>query len=116
MLEIRPDQMQMFLDRARRTFQDRVLTYLRTTHKDQTSPMPDDELSALTQRLTTAAATYGIQTEAPVVQFIEIGLVFGEDFHNSGQFPAAESILTGEGDGTSKMQALREAAGKGFQP
>ena len=114
MLEIRPDQMQMFLDRARRTFQDRLLTYLRSTHKDRTGTMEDDALQALIQRLTAAAATYGILTEAPVVQFIELALVFGEDFHDSGQYPAAERILTGEGDGAAKMQALREAAAQGF--
>ncbi len=112
MLDIRPDQMQMFADRAKRTFQDRVLTYLKTQHGERLQDLDDKQATERIRQLSAAAEKYGINTEAPVVQFIELALVYGDDFHDCGQYPQAESILNGAADGPAKMAALCELASR----
>lgn len=113
MITIRPDQMQMFAERRRTTFTQRVAAYLRE-HTPEAKDLPPPELTVLIQRQTAAAALYDIKTEAAVVQFIEIGLTFGEEFHSTGEFPAAERILASELDGPLKMQELLALAKKGL--
>jgi len=105
--------MQMFAERRRSSFVRRVADFLRD-NDPEAAEMPPAEIEALVQRQTAAAASYDINTEAAVVQFIEIGLVFGEEFHSSGEFPAAEQILASELDGTLKMQELLALAETGM--
>ncbi|HEY3897613.1 MAG TPA: hypothetical protein VGM54_03315 [Chthoniobacter sp.] len=115
MIEIRADQMSLFAARERETFVRRVMTYLRTQHEERLREFDDAQLQALVGRQISAAATYGIGAEADVVLFIEMSLAFGNDFHCSWRYPAAERILNSSGDGTSKMQALLTAAQSGFE-
>jgi hypothetical protein len=110
MLQIRPDQLQMFLDHARGGFVARVVQFLRK----QRSEHVNDETPSMVQRQMAAAEGYGIRTEASVVKFIELCAVFGEDFHDSGRFPLAERILTQQADGTVKVEELCEAAERNF--
>jgi hypothetical protein len=110
MLQIRPDQLQMFLDHARGGFVARVVTYL----KQHRSEHVKDDTGAMVLRQMAAAEGYGIRTESSVVKFIELCAVFGEDFHDSGKFPLAERILTQQAEGTVKVEELCEAAERDF--
>lgn len=111
MLEIRPDQMQMFLDHAREGFVTRVVNYLKMHRAEHLKEDP----AAMVRRQIAAAEGYGIRTEAAVVKFTELCAVFGEDFHDSGRFPEAERILTQEADGAVKIEELSEAAERDFR-
>lgn len=115
MIEIRPDQMQMFLEHVRSTFVTRVAVYLKAHRREWVQELGKSELEALIRRQVVVAEGYGITTEVPVVQFIEVGLAYGEEFHSSGQYPEAERILTQEIDGQLKGQQLQEAARQAFQ-
>lgn len=106
--------MQMFLEQVRSTFVSRVAAYLRAHHRGWVQDMGNSELNALVRRQISAAENYGITTEAPVVQFIEVGLAYGEQFHCSGQYPDAEQILTQDLDGIVKVQRLVGLAAKGL--
>jgi len=110
MLQIRPDQLQMFLDHARGGFVARVTAYL----KQHRGEHVNDGTLAMVQRQMAAAEGYGIRTEAAVVKFIELCAVFGEDFHDSGKYPLVERILTQRADGTVKVEELCEAAERDF--
>ena len=110
MIQIRPDQLQMFLDHARGGFVARVITYLRQHRAEHIK----DDTASMVQRQMAAAEGYGIRTEAAVVKFIELCVVFGEDFHDSGKYPVAERILTQQADGTVKVEELCEAAERDF--
>lgn len=116
MIEIRPDQIQMFLDRVRTTFAARTAAYLKANRRDWVKGLNASALEALIRRQIAAADRYGIQMEAAVVQFVEIGLAFGEDFHSSGRYPEAERILLQGVDAAVKMQELQSAAAQGFEP
>jgi hypothetical protein len=115
MIDIRPDQIQLFLEKVRKTFAGRVATFLKANHGDALATLPADSLEGMIRRQIAAAEGYGLVTEAAVVEFIEIGLAFGEDFHSSGKFPEAERVLTQELDPPVKIQQLREAAGRKFE-
>lgn len=116
MLQIRPDQMQVFLDYVRESFVARVVQYLRSAQAAAVAAMADEDLRAFVRRQIDAAEGYGITSEAPVVKFIEIALAFGEDFHRSGQWPEAERILTEQTDPLTRIEALCEAARRNFAP
>lgn len=115
MIEIRPDQMQMFLEHVRSTFVTRVAAYLRAHRAEWVRELGKSELEALIRRQVVVAEGYGIATEVPVVQFIEVGLAYGEEFYSSGQYPEAEAILSQDIDGQIKGLQLQEAARNGFQ-
>lgn len=114
MIEIRPDQMQMFLEYVRSTFVTRVAAYLRAQHRAWVQALENKDLHDLIRRQVQAAEGYGIATEVPVVQFIEMGLAYGEDFHSSGQYPEVERILTQDLDGMQKSQQLQELVKSGL--
>lgn len=110
MLEIRQDQMQMFLDHAREAFVGRVVKYLKQHRAEHVK----NDVTAMVRRQIAAAEGYGIRTEAAVVKFTELCAVFGEDFHDSGKYPEAERILTQQADGAVKIEELCQAAERDF--
>lgn len=116
MIDIRPDQIQMFLEKVRSTFVGRVTAYLKANHRQWVDAMQPQDLEALIRRQVSAAEGYGITTESSVVQFIETGLAYGEDFHSSGKYPEAERILLQNVEGTLKAQQLVAAAKQGLTP
>jgi hypothetical protein len=114
MIEIRPDQMEVFNARARASFLQRVLVYLREAHGSALSEISDEDLCERVRLQIGAASSYGVRTEAAVVQFIEMCFAFGDDFHSSPSYPEAERILASNSDGTRKMADLLAAARNGF--
>jgi hypothetical protein len=110
MITIRPDQMHVFGELDRSTFLRRVVAYLRRMHGDTLAHLPDEALRASAESQVRSALAYGISTEAPVVQFVELGLCYGADFHSSLEFPEAEPILMSRADPVSKARDLTAAA------
>jgi hypothetical protein len=114
MIEIRPDQMEVFDSRQAEAFLQRALAFLRETHGNSLREMTNEELRERLPRQIATAASYGIRTEAAVMQFIEISLAFGDDFHSSPDCPLAERILSAKTDGAVKVSELLAAAESGF--
>jgi len=111
MIEIRPDQMQVFHEKVRAAYADRVCVYLRKKRQEWVSAHDDKALDALVRRQIIAAESFGIASEAGAVRFIEIGLALGEDFYSSGAHPEAERVLLQAGlDADSKLRQLEEIA------
>jgi hypothetical protein len=110
MLEIRQDQMQLFLDHARNGFVGRVVAYLKLHRAEHAQ----GDVAAMVRRQIAAAEGYGIRSEAAVVKFTELCAVFGEDFHESGKYPEVERILAQQTDGAVKIEELCEAAERDF--
>lgn len=112
MIEIRPDQMQIFQDQVRSTFVKRARRYLRDKRGEWVGQTNDEALEALIRSQVIAAESFGIATEAGVIRFIEAGLILGVDFYSSGQYPDAERILHRAGvDQDTKLKQLEELAG-----
>jgi hypothetical protein len=113
MIEVRPDQMQVFHEKVRAAYVMRVCGYLREKRRDWVSPMTDEALDNLIRRQVVAAESFGIASEAVVVRFIEVGFPLGHDFYSSGRYPQAERILLQAGlDPDKKLQQLEDIARK----
>lgn len=111
MIDIRPDQMQIFHEKVRAAYVQRVCSYLRQKRAVWVAGHDDAALDALVRRQIIAAESFGIASETGAVRFIEIGLVLGEDFYSSGSHPEAERILLEVGlDADGKLQQLEEIA------
>lgn len=113
MIEIRPDQMQVFQDKVRAAYVKRVRVYLRSVRREWVAKQSDASLDALVRRQVIAAESFGVSTETGIVRFIEVGLALGEDFYRSGQHPEAERVLMHAGmDADKKLQHLEEITSK----
>lgn len=111
MIEVRPDQLQIFRDKVRATYVKRVCTYLLEKRGEWVSKLQKDDLDALVRRQVLVAESFGIASETGVVRFIEVALILGEDFVSSGKYPEAERILLQANmDAELKMQSLEEIA------
>lgn len=110
MIEVRPDQIQVFQDKVRAAYVKRVRGYLREKRRESVAGLNDEELDALVRRQVIAAESFGIASETGVVRFIEVGLALGgEDFHSSGKHPAAERVLMHAGIAADKKLEQLEA-------
>lgn len=114
MIEVRPDQIQVFQDKVRAAYVRRVRGYLREKRRESVASLNDEGLDALVRRQVIAAESFGIASETGVVRFIEVGLALGgEDFYSSGRHPAAERVLMHAGMvPEKKLQQLEELAAK----
>lgn len=113
MIEVRPDQMQIFHEKVRGAYVQRVCAYLRKKRRDWVSALDDAALDGLVRRQVIASESFGIASEAGAVRFIEIGLALGEDFYSSGAHPEAERVLLqAKLDADKKLQQLEEIATK----
>lgn len=111
MIEIRPDQVQVFHEKVRATYVKRVRIYLRKKRAEWVRPLDDEALEALIRRQVLAAESFGIISETGTVRFLEVGLVLGEDFFSSGKHPSAERVLLQTGlPADKKLQQLEELA------
>lgn len=116
MLELRSDQMQVFVDYVRTSFVVRMVKYIRENHHEVVAAEPEGELRAFVERQIANAENYGVTAEAQVAKFIEMAMAYGEDFHNSGAYPEAERILLEEVDDLTKVEMLFASALRGFEP
>lgn len=113
MIEVRPDQLQVFQEKVRAAYVRRVRGYLREKRSTWVTGLSDPELDALVRRQVIAAESFGIGTETGAVRFIEVGLALGEDFYSSGKQPVAERVLLHAGmSADKKLQQLEEIASK----
>jgi len=115
MIEIRPDQMEVFATLAQASFVRRATAYLREAHGEALRGITAPELTDRIQRQMGIAAGYEVSGEADVMQFVEVSLVFGDDFHCSSRYPAAERVLATKADGATKMRHLLAAAQTEFK-
>lgn len=90
MLIIRREQMTIFENRAHRDFQQRLLTFLRTTLPEATVLVEDNVLCARIDDSQRRAAKYGIVTDASVAQFVCLTFVAGPAFD---ELPEVQSYL-----------------------
>ncbi len=113
MIEIRPDQLQIFQDRVRGAYVKRVRKYLREKRTEWVHPLTDCEIDNLVRRQVIAAESFGIASETGVVRFIEVGLILGEDFFSSGKYPEIErTLLISKLDPEEKIQRIEDIAAK----
>lgn len=109
MLTIRKEQMQVFEERMRRQFEDRMVKDLGTKFPDQTKTMAEDGLRSLIDAGIEKAKHYGITAEEDVQAFLEYMLIYSPDFDTDPETSWAGEILCREDIiGRLKMRRLKE--------
>ena len=104
---IRQEQMQVFSDHMRRSFQSRMAAHLRQALPGQTSGISEADLRATIAAGIDRAAGYDVTRQADVQIFLEYVIWYGLDFDTAPQTEWAGRILRDKSrNGAEKMYAL----------
>jgi hypothetical protein len=107
MLVIRDEQMEALRQYMLRSFQNRMVSHLRTDFPEETSEMSDEELQTLVQTGMDKAESYGIVYEDDIQRFLDYMLIHGPDFDQDDSHPEVQAILRDEEmDGEEKMDEI----------
>lgn len=93
MLRIRKEQMEVFEKYATSVFNNKMISYLRNAHPEQTSATSDEDLIALVESGSDKADSYGIVEDDDVQRFLGCMLVYGCDFDTDRDRPEVQQIL-----------------------
>ena len=117
MLKIRRDQDAAMLAEVRLNFEDRVHAYV-TEHWSEWAQSAGEEPTREFIRSTIdRAESHGVTIEADVVKYLEVAILLGGGFDESGAYPWAQRILRSrETDATIKVTQLRHWALKELEP
>lgn len=80
MLRIRKEQMEVLGQMVLRQFERRVVAYLMQQYPEEAKRRGEEGLLALVRRSRDRARTYELDSEAAVVAWVELSLIYGEDF------------------------------------
>lgn len=105
-ITIRPEQLAALERAAARAFENRLIAHLLAMYPERLEDLEDEELRALCRSGLEAARRYGIRTAYDLSRYLEYVVYFGAGFD---RLPWANAILTGEGSGRLKMDAIDAA-------
>jgi len=107
LLIIREDQMKVLSEDAGRRYESRVLDHLRRCFPAQAENLGEEHLRHTIRSGVGKAGAYGIECEREVSMYIDLMVLFGEDFDTDAAYPGARSILQNQAlDQQTKMQRL----------
>jgi len=93
MLLIRPEQMKVFSALQSERLDVKLRSYLESNYPDQVKQLPPGGLEAFLKRGHTKASALGFLIEADHARWIELMLIYGEDFGTTEKYPWAKEIL-----------------------
>ena|SRR5215203_6777882 len=93
MFKIRNEQMEVFSDAVRQSFEDRMVTHLNRFFPAQCEALGENEVRLVIRYGTRRAAEYDAKAERSVCKYIDIMFAFGRDFDRNPDFPWAKRIL-----------------------
>lgn len=100
---IRPEQLHCFDLNARAVFHRRLAAFIRKESPAETETLNDTTLNALICEQERRAATYGVETEAGIAQWLCFSLVAGPRFDET---PDVKSYLEDAGSGLSTEEKV----------
>jgi hypothetical protein len=93
MLKIRKEQMDVLEKYMIDVFNSRMVSHLRNTYPEETSAIPDEELTALVKSGSEKAESYGIVEDDDIQGFLGCMLIHGSDFDTDSAHPQVQEIL-----------------------
>jgi hypothetical protein len=106
-MKIRYEQMQALNDYMNTSFLKRAAVHLRQEHPRQTNSMSDTDLHRLVNAGSDRAAAYGLMRENEIVSFLELLILFGEDFDTRTKW-APPILHNPDLSPPEKVEALQE--------
>jgi ADP-heptose:LPS heptosyltransferase len=110
MLIIRRQQLAVFSQVEVRKFEDWMLVHLKKFFPAQCAAAGDEEIRKLVRHGVDRAGRYGIKSRADVCKYIDLMIVFGQNFDTDKRHRWAREILTGRGGSEVKMKSLLRTA------
>ena len=93
MLSIRKEQMAVFREPAIEAFVDKMVVHLNKCFPDKCNAMDEPKLRELVKYGIQRAASYKISSERDVCKYVDLMMVFGQDFDQDLKLPWAAEIL-----------------------
>jgi hypothetical protein len=107
MLIIRKGQMDVFEKHMIDAFNNRMVSHLRNTYPEETSVIPDEDLSAMVKSGSEKAESYGIVEDDDIQRFLGYMLTYGSDFDTDSAHPEVQEILADARlDGEEKIDVI----------
>jgi hypothetical protein len=105
MLTIRQEQLDALAASLSRRANVALAGYARRRFPVELGAAPEDELVALADRVRATAMSYGLELENDIATFLDLTVMYGDDFHRSRW---AAKVLADEAvHGPDKMESLR---------
>jgi hypothetical protein len=105
MFTVRNQQVETLTVSLREQSNARLAVYAKERFPRKFAHSPGEDLSALARRVRKTANLYGIERENDVATFLDLTVMYGDDFHHA---PWATSVLSNEAmHGPDKMAMLR---------
>lgn len=116
MLTIRKAQMAVFGPLGRKAFEERALAHIKKVFPERFEALGEPKLREIIQYGTQRAAAYRIISERDVCKYIDVIILYGQDFDKDSHLPWASSILQNRGlrDSAVKADRLWRAAKREF--
>jgi hypothetical protein len=92
-LEVRPDQMRVFEEAARRRFEDEMVVHSQEFSPKLCEVLGEAQLRVALRQAIERASLYGFTFRGPIRLYIELMFLCGSDFDSDPQYPAAAAIL-----------------------
>ncbi len=108
MIAIRPEQSSAFDAYMRENFITRMAGHLRRSFPRQCDGVSEAELRARIGRAMDRAAVYEIRKERDIARFLDVGMIFGENFDT--EMPWAAERLAGSTDPSVRMKLTFDEA------
>ncbi len=93
MFTVRKQHLAAFEQAALEQFEDTMLAHLRETFSEECATLDEPALIKLIHLGIDRAATYGIEAEDDVCLYIDLMMLFGQDFDRDPGLPWARAIL-----------------------
>ncbi len=110
MLTIRQAQLAVLSQLEVRKFEDWMVSHLHKFFPKQCATLGERQLREWIQHGIRRAAYYGLRAKNDVCKYIDLMIVFGQDFDTDKRNRWASEILGRRGDPGAKMQVLFTAA------
>jgi hypothetical protein len=108
MLRIRPDQMTVFEETARRQFEEEMLAHSKQFAAPLSELLGDEQLLVALRSAMDRADQYGFTNKGPIRFFVEMMFLCGSAFDTDPQYPALGQILCTPDDQMVRAQQMHE--------
>lgn len=96
MLRIRKEQLEILKSYMTLQFENRMIAHIQFDFSSKYKELGEKGIRSLIQRGISNAASYGIKRENDVSRFINLMIVFKEDFDTDQTYEWAQNILTND--------------------
>ncbi len=93
MLSIRPAQMRVFEEAARRRFEDEMVIHSQEFTPELSETIGEEQLRVALRQAIRRAGDYGFTNRGPVRLYLELTFLHGSDFDTDPQYPTIARIL-----------------------